>query len=70
MKRENVDVGLDTEEFWIIHFDKTIRYFADDEDDANWALKSFLENSYLPFVKTRLDKFAQWCIDFESHQTP
>ena len=64
MEINNVDVGLDADEHFVVHFDDKIRYFTDDIEDAEWALKSFANNSDLPFVITPLSKFGQWCRDY------
>lgn len=64
MDANNVDVGLDPKEFYVVHFDEKIRYLTDDVEDAKWALKSFSENSDLPFKMTPLKDFGNWCRDF------
>jgi len=58
-------IGENPENYWILHFDEKIRYFFDDIEDANLALKESEQNSDLPWILTRLTDFGIWCKDYE-----
>jgi len=56
-----ISIGLHPDECWVVHYNNNMKYLTDDEEEANVMLAYYVKNQDIPFYKTRLDKFVEWC---------